>query len=92
MFEPLKFDCISLLCGRCVVCHGLFALSLGRLSSVAMALPPTSSHYENTPMQIYRKPPKTEIFQIKKKTDIFSYFCSKHRLWVLVRTASVRRF
>ena len=27
-----------------------------------------------------------------KKTDIFSYFCSKHRLWVLVRTASSRRF
>ena len=23
---------------------------------------------------------------------IFSYFCSKHRLWVLVRTASPRRF
>ena len=23
---------------------------------------------------------------------IFSYFCSKHRLWVHVRTASVRRF
>ena len=23
---------------------------------------------------------------------IFSYFCSKHRLWVLVRTASMRRF
>ena len=23
---------------------------------------------------------------------IFSYFCSKHRLWVLVRTASSRRF
>ena len=23
---------------------------------------------------------------------IFSYFCSKHRLWVLVRTASLRRF
>ena len=23
---------------------------------------------------------------------IFSYFCSKHRLWVLVRTASARRF
>ena len=22
----------------------------------------------------------------------FSYFCSKHRLWVLVRTASPRRF
>ena len=27
-----------------------------------------------------------------KNSDIFSYFCSKHRLWVLVRTASPRRF
>ena len=27
-----------------------------------------------------------------KNSDIFSYFCSKHRLWVLVRTASLRRF
>ena len=27
-----------------------------------------------------------------KNSDIFSYFCSKHRLWVLVRTASARRF
>ena len=34
---------------------------------------------------------KTENFQIKN-TDFFSYFCSKHRLWVLVRTASARRF
>ena len=44
-------------------------------------------HYENTPIQIYRKksPPKTENW-------FFSYFYSKHRLWVLVRTASVRRF
>ena len=31
-------------------------------------------------------PPKTESYQIK--ILIFSYFCSKHRLWVLVRTAS----
>ena len=30
---------------------------------------------------------KTENFQIKKKIRYFSYFCSKHRLWVLVRTA-----
>ena len=36
-------------------------------------------------------PPKNENFQIKN-SDIFSYFCSKHRLWVLVRTASARRF
>ena len=27
-----------------------------------------------------------------KDSDIFSYFCSKHKLWVLVRTASPRRF
>ena len=36
-------------------------------------------------------PPKTENFQ-RKNSDIFSYFCSKHRLWVLVRTASARRY
>ena len=29
--------------------------------------------------------PKNENFQIKI-SDIFSYFCSKHRLWALVRT------
>ena len=28
----------------------------------------------------------------KKNPDIFSHFRSKHRLWVLVRTASARRF
>ena len=27
-----------------------------------------------------------------KKLWYFSYFCSKHRLWVLIRTASARRF
>ena len=36
-------------------------------------------------------PPKTKSFQIKILI-LFSYFCSKHRLWVLVRTASARRF
>ena len=40
----------------------------------------------------------TETFTTKKrkfsdkKFWYFSYFCSKHRLWVLVRTASTRRF
>ena len=34
---------------------------------------------------------KKENFQIKKLW-YFSYFCWKHRLWVLVRTASARRF
>ena len=34
-------------------------------------------------------PSKTEHFQIKTGVYIiFSYFCSKHTLWVLVRTAS----
>ena len=35
--------------------------------------------------------PKKEIFQIKKFW-YFSNFCSKHKLCVLVRTASTRRF
>ena len=29
------------------------------------------SHYENTPIQIYRKIPKTEYFQTKKTSLIF---------------------
>ena len=33
-------------------------------------------------------PPKSEIFQIKKTLIFFSYFHSKHRLWVLVRSGS----
>ena len=58
-------------------------------------------HYENTPIQIYWKfhtpsPPPTHKKKnwkfSDKNSDMFSYFCSKHRLWVLVRTASVRRF
>ena len=46
-------------------------------------------HYENTLIQIYWK----FYYQKKRKFSdkkfcYFSYFCSKHRLWVLVRTAS----
>ena len=42
-------------------------------------------HYKNMSIQIYRKfhLQKTENFQIKKNLTFFSYFCSKHRLWVL---------
>ena len=44
------------------------------------------SHYKNTPIQIYWiSPPETETPQIKLLI-FFSYFCSKHRLWVLVST------
>ena len=35
-------------------------------------------------------PSKNENFQIKILIFFF-YFCSKHRLWVLVKTASVRK-
>ena len=52
-----------------------------------------SNHYENTPMQY------TAIFQGCKNDNLqmkkmlyFSYFCSKHRLWVHVRTASLGQF
>ena len=46
-------------------------------------------HYENLPMQYteFFSVVKNGNFQLKK-FDIFSYFCSKHRLWVHVRTAS----
>ena len=47
-------------------------------------------HYENTPMKYTAifQGCKTDKFQMKK-CDIFSYFCSKHRSWVHVRTASL---
>ena len=50
-------------------------------------------HYENTPIQIYWKfyHHKDWKFSYEKSWN-FSYFCSKYRLWVLVRTASLRRF
>ena len=49
-------------------------------------------HYENTPIQINRNffNPKRKIF--RQKFLIFFVYCSIHRLWVLIRTASTRRF
>ena len=44
----------------------------------------SGSHYENMPIQIYWK-----FYHQKMKFWYFSYFCSKHRLWVPVRTASM---
>ena len=48
---------------------------------------------ENMPIQIYWKfyHQKTKISD-KKNLIYFFNFCSKHKLWVLVRTASPRRF
>ena len=49
-------------------------------------------HYENMPVQIYWKFYTTKKWKFSdKKFWYFSYFCSKHWLWVLLRTASVRR-
>ena len=43
-----------------------------------------------------RLPPRNENFQVqkkrKKKKEIISYFCSKHSLWVRIRTTTMRRF
>ena len=50
-------------------------------------------HFDNRPMQYteFFEDLNFENFQ-KKIFDIFFYFCSKHRLWVHVRTDSPRRF
>ena len=53
---------------------------------------PLNYHYKNTPIQIWRKFHLQKLKIFRKKIRYFSYFCSKHRLWVLVRTASARRF
>ena len=51
-----------------------------------------------TKTYLYNFDPLKPHFYIYNKTGVyrgihyFSYFCSKHRLWVLVRTASPRRF
>ena len=48
----------------------------------------SSMHHENTP--IYFLPPLTPLLYSKtgvyRDIHYFSYFCSKHTLWVLVRT------
>ena len=50
-------------------------------------------HYENMPIQIYWKFFPTKEWKFSDKNFwYFSYFCSKHRLWVPVRTASTRQF
>ena len=46
-------------------------------------------HYENTPIQITENFTTTKWQISDKKFWYFSYFCSKHRLWILVRTASL---
>ena len=47
-------------------------------------------YYENTPIQKYWKFHHQKWKFSDKKIWYFSYFCSKYRLWVLVRTALER--
>ena len=54
--------------------------------------PLATIHDENMPLQIYWKFTTKKWKFSDKKFWYFSCFCSKHRLWVLVRTASKRRF
>ena len=49
-------------------------------------------HYENTPIQINWKFHHQKLKFFRYTFCYFSYFSSKHILWVLVRTASSRRF
>ena len=79
-------------CGPCVFwlsfdCKGsqMFALSSDPLMGPSSF--PFRKHAYSNILKILQ--PKKENFQIKK-IWYFSYFCSKHRLWVLVRTASLR--
>ena len=80
--------------GPIVPCHALHAPQhaaaspFGPLNSIIVL----SIHYENAYSNILKiLQPKQETFQIKN-SDILLCFCLKHRLWVLVRTASARRF
>ena len=45
-------------------------------------------HYANTPMQYTAIFHSDKNVNFQKKFFFFSYFCSKHRLWVHIRTAS----
>ena len=61
------------------------------LNTYARAASKVAKHYENTPIQMYWKfHHQTNWTFSDKKSDVFSYFCSKYRLLVLVRTASAR--
>ena len=80
IFQPIKFLDWSTIMGQSI------------FQPIRFEVYP-SAHYKNTPIQIYWK------FYNQKKGKFsdknfwyFSYSCSKHILWVLIRTTSVRRF
>ena len=52
-------------------------------------------HYDHMPMQYtanFNGACKDDNFQLKFFGYFFFYFCSKHRLWVHIRSALMRRF
>ena len=49
-------------------------------------------HCDNMPMQLTAIFHCCENANFQMKNSVFSYFHSKHRLWVHVRTVSVRQF
>ena len=78
-----------------LVCFCRSPLPLGvweGLQFVIVAFPGLLSLRKHAYLNILKiLPPKNEKFQIKK-SDIFRISAQKHTLWVIVRTASTRRF
>ena len=66
--------------------HTNHSHSRGMLEKISMSISfteiPTLSYYENLPMQYIEKKLVVKMKIFIGKYLIFSYFCSKHRLWV----------
>ena len=77
----------SFVCRLCTVYNDMFASRLYSGIPEHLLYYPLRKHAFSNIKKI--SPPQTENFKIKKLW-YFPYFCSKHRLWVLVRTASTR--
>ena len=72
---------------------GTISYSVKRMCKLIWVLFGCSLHITKTRLFKYTENFSTKKWKISdKKFWYFSYFCSKHRLWVLVRTASARRF
>ena len=75
-----------------ILLHPTLLRSFSKLLKCQSKFAADDIHYENTSIQIYWKFCYQKIKIFIYKIWYFSCFCSKHRLWVLVRTASTRRF
>ena len=85
------YDCHQVDWGKFKILY--FLLLIRKKVIVIRILLAREAHYENTPIQIYWKKFNQNKGNFSAKNFwYFSYTCSKHRLRVLVRTASARRF